>query len=166
MTTPSTVIGPRMGHDFAASTARAEGRSAQRIRALGRCYVRTALGITFLAAVADRFGWWGANGRTNVAWGDFGHFVHYTRMVNSFLPASLAPILAWAATAAEITLGLALLSGVCRRFAALGSGVLLLLFALAMAASFGIKSPLNYSVFSASAAAFLLFVSENEESRT
>ena len=39
---------------------------------------------------------------------------------------------------------------------ALASAGLLLIFALAMALSLGIKSPLDYSVFSASAAALLL----------
>jgi putative oxidoreductase len=39
---------------------------------------------------------------------------------------------------------------------ALGSAILLFLFGAAMAISFGIKSPLDYSVFSASAGALLL----------
>ncbi|HYL62654.1 MAG TPA: hypothetical protein VE077_08525 [Candidatus Methylomirabilis sp.] len=45
---------------------------------------------------------------------------------------------------------------------ALGSAILLLLFALAMAISFGIKSPLDYSVFGASSAAFLLFAIQQQ----
>jgi hypothetical protein len=39
---------------------------------------------------------------------------------------------------------------------ALASAILLGLFALAMTASLGVKPPLDYSVFSASAAALLL----------
>jgi len=39
---------------------------------------------------------------------------------------------------------------------ALGSALLLALFGIAMAISLGLKSPLDYSVFSASAAALLL----------
>jgi hypothetical protein len=39
---------------------------------------------------------------------------------------------------------------------ALGSAALLILFGTAMAISFGIKSPLDYSVFSASSAALLV----------
>ena len=39
---------------------------------------------------------------------------------------------------------------------ALASAVLLALFAVAMTISFGVKEPLDYSVFSASAAALLL----------
>ena len=58
---------------------------------------------------------------------------------------------------AELLLGIALIVGIRLRWAALASALLLLLFGLAMAISFGIKSPLDYSVFSASAAAGLLF---------
>jgi hypothetical protein len=41
-------------------------------------FLRIALGISFLSAVADRFGLWGAYGQPNVAWGDFSRFVAYT----------------------------------------------------------------------------------------
>ena len=40
-------------------------------RAAGFSSVRLALGLSFLSAVADRFGWWGAFGQLNVAWGNF-----------------------------------------------------------------------------------------------
>ena len=119
-------------------------------------FARLALGAAFLAAVGDRFGFWGAPGQPNVAWGDFGHFVEYTAQVNSFLPAALAPVLAWLATAAEVVLAIALVVGVWPRIIGAAAGALLLTFALAMTLSFGIKQPLNYSVYSASAAAFLL----------
>ena len=72
------------------------------------------------------------------------------------MPRWTIPFLAWAATAAELGLGLALVLGLWPRLVALGSAVLLALFGLAMALSLGIKSPLDYSVFSASAAALLL----------
>ena len=49
-------------------------------------FLRLALGISFLAAVADRFGLWGSFGQPNVAWGDFSHFVAYTRKLNWFTP--------------------------------------------------------------------------------
>jgi hypothetical protein len=45
------------------------------------------------------------------------------------------------------------------RWFTLGSGLLLLSFALTMTLALGIKAPLNYSVFSASAGA--LFVAES-----
>jgi putative oxidoreductase len=120
---------------------------------LGMLYARLALGAAFLSGIADRFGLY--SGR-NVGYGNFAGFVLYTAKVNSFMPASTIPFLAWAATAAEFFLGLALVLGLWVRWAALGSALLLLLFGTAMGVSFGIKSPLDYSVFSASAAAFLV----------
>jgi uncharacterized membrane protein YphA (DoxX/SURF4 family) len=64
--------------------------------------------------------------------------------------------MAWIATAAEIVLGLALIIGLFTRVVAFLSGILLLTFALTMMFSLGIKAPLDFSVFSASAGAFLL----------
>jgi putative oxidoreductase len=49
-----------------------------------------------------------------------------------------------------------LILGIWARFVALAAAGLLLLFGTAMAISFGLKSPLDYSVFSASAGALLL----------
>jgi uncharacterized membrane protein YphA (DoxX/SURF4 family) len=72
------------------------------------------------------------------------------------MPAATIPYLAWAATLAESTLGIALLAGIRLRWAALGSALLLTIFGAAMAVSLGPKSPLDYSVFSASAGALLL----------
>lgn len=83
-------------------------------------------------------------------------FEQYTAEVNAFMPRPTIPFLAWAATAAELGLGALLVLGVWRRPVALASAALLLIFGLAMALSLGIKSPLDYSVFSASAAALLL----------
>jgi uncharacterized membrane protein YphA (DoxX/SURF4 family) len=120
-------------------------------------YVRFALGAAFLSAVADRFGLWGKYG----GWGNFGNFIKYTAQVNSFMPASAIPFLAWAATAAETLLGIALIAGLWPRFVALGSSVLLAMFGIAMAISFGVKSPMDYSVFSASAGALLLALYES-----
>jgi len=115
-------------------------------------YARIALGAAFLSGIADRFGLWGKT----IGYGDFAHFVQYTAQVNSFMPAFTIPFLAWAATVAELVLGIALISGVWLRWVALASALLLVLFGTAMAISFGLKSPLDYSVFSASAAALLL----------
>jgi putative oxidoreductase len=115
-------------------------------------YARVALGAAFLSAVADRFGIWGKYG----GWGDFATFTKYTAQVNSFMPAFTIPFLAWAATIAELLLGAGLILGLWRRWVALGAAALLFLFGAAMAISFGIKSPLDYSVFSASAAALLV----------
>ena len=120
---------------------------------LAMLYLRLALGVGFLSGVADRFGLW--SGR-NVGYGDFRHFVLYTAKVNSFMPAFTIPFLAWTATIAEFSLGTALVLGIWLRWAAIGSASLLVLFGTAMAISFGLKSPLDYSVFSASAGAILL----------
>jgi len=119
----------------------------------GIMYARFALGAAFLSGIADRFGWY--TGR-NVGYGNFAGFVSYTAKVNSFMPAFSIPYLAWAATVAELSLGVLLILGLWPRWAALGSAVLLALFGIAMAISFGIKSPMDYSVFSASAGAVLL----------
>ena len=118
--------------------------------------LRWALAVTFLSAVADRFGIWGPPGAPGVSWGDWSQFVTYTAKVNSFLPAILAPTLAVIATAAELALGVALILGVFRRPVAWASVILLALFAGAMTVSFGIKAPLGYSVFGDLAAAFAL----------
>jgi putative oxidoreductase len=123
-------------------------------------YARIALGAAFLSGIASRFGLWG----TNVGYGNFANFVRYTAEVNSFMPAFTIPFLAWTATAAELVLGIVLIFGVRLRWAALGSALLLLLFGTAMAISFGIKSPLDYSVFSASAAALLLALNPSRSS--
>jgi putative oxidoreductase len=87
-------------------------------------------------------------------------------MVNSFMPARSIPVLAWLATIAETTFGISLILGIYKRAIALGSAILLLLFATAMAISFGIKAPLDYSVFSASAAAFLLFATQQQKAQS
>lgn len=120
----------------------------------GILYARIALGAAFLSAVADRFGLWGKNS----AWGNFANFEKYTAQVNSFMPSSIIPFLSWIATAAELSFGIALILGLWTRWAALGAAALLFLFATAMAISFGIKTPLDYSVYSASAAALLIFL--------
>jgi putative oxidoreductase len=124
---------------------------------LALLYARAALGIGFLSGVADRFGIW--RGR-NVGYGNFDGFLRYTAKVNSFMPASSIPFLGWAATAAELVLGVLLLLGLWPRWTGLASALLLILFGTAMAISFGAKSPLDYSVFSASAAAVLLALNQ------
>jgi uncharacterized membrane protein YphA (DoxX/SURF4 family) len=59
-----------------------------------------------------------------------------------------------------LVLGVALILGVWPRWVAVGSALLLALFGIAMTISFGLKEPLDYSVFSASAAAVLLALHE------
>jgi putative oxidoreductase len=127
---------------------------------LGILYVRIALGTAFLSPVADRFGLWGKH----ATWGNFANFTRYVAQVNSFMPAFTIPFLARTATAAEMALGILLILGIWPRWVALGGAILLFLFGAAMAISFGIKSPLDYSVFSASAGALLLSLFEARKS--
>lgn len=124
-------------------------------------FARIALAAAFLSGIASRFGWYGAK----VGYGNFANFMKYTAEVNSFMPAFTIPFLAWAATIAELSLGVLLLVGLWPRWTALGSAILLTLFGISMAISFGIKEPLDYSVFSACAAAFLLFAIESDPSQ-
>ena len=121
-----------------------------------RLFARFAIGTSFLSAVGDRFGLWGPYGAKHVSWGDFAHFVKYTSSVTSLFPSSLTVPLAWAATVAETLFGIFLIAGFKTRGTSVFSGLLLLSFAMGMAAGLGIKAPFDYSVFSAAAAAFLL----------
>ncbi len=115
-------------------------------------YARVAIGAAFLSAVAGRFGLW----RGHLDWSAFARFIDRTAELNAFMPAAAMPLLAWTATFVETTLGVALIAGIGVRWAAFGSAALLAWFATAMAFSAGLKSPLDYSVFSASAGALLL----------
>lgn len=116
-------------------------------------FIRLALAIAFLSAVADRFGMWSAE---NSAWGDWAGFVDYTSTLNPWWPSDWIPSLAGVATAAELLFGLMLLVGLKTKVIGLLSGFLLLLFALSMAFATGIKHALDYSVFSSAGAAFSL----------
>ena len=126
-------------------------------------FLRIALSASFLSAVADRFGMWGIPGAPSVAWGEWAAFVNYTAKLNWFLPAAIIPLLACIATLAEIGFAIALLIGWRLQWFALGSGLLLLSFALTMLISDGIKNPLDYSVFTAAGGALLLAVMSSKE---
>jgi putative oxidoreductase len=143
------------------SSVRSESSHAPDWDAWINCFARIALAAAFLSGIASRFGWWGKD----VGYGNFDNFMGYTAEVNSFMPASTVPFLAWSATAAELFLGVALILGIWRRWVAWGSALLLMLFGTAMAISFGIKNPLDYSVFSAAAAALLLAQAEKKSGR-
>lgn len=121
-------------------------------------YLRLALGAGFLSAVADRFGLWGRPGAPLVAWGNFQNFLHYTAVLNPWLPASWIPSVGWITTTCEAAFGIALILGYRTRLAAFATGLLTLAFALAMVSSLGVKAPLDYSVFAFSAGSFLLAV--------
>src|SRR5438445_13588166 len=117
------------------------------LAAVSSVFLRLALGISFLSAVADRFGFWGFYGQPNVAWGNYARYVAYTAKLNWFLPAATISALAIIATAAEILFGLLLVLGWKTRTIALLSGVLLTTFSLAIAIALGNQVPLGFSVF-------------------
>ncbi len=128
----------------------------ERAERFAMAFLRLMLGAAFLNGIASRFGLYGKN----VGYGNYANYVKYAGEVNSFLPATAVPFLANAATVAELSLGLLLVSGLWVRWAAYGSAVLLAMFGTAMAISFGIVSPLDYSVFSACAGALVVAVFE------
>ncbi len=95
--------------------------------------------LVFLSAVADRFGFWPAK---ISAWGNWENFLKSTQELNPFIPESFVPIFGIVATSAELIFGLCLLIGFKTQLFAKLSGVLLLLFALAITYAYGIKGGL------------------------
>ncbi len=130
--------------------------NSHRMSKYGFLYLRLALGTAFLSAVADRFGLWGAAGAPGVAWGDFVNFLSYTATLTPYLPHVLVAPVGWLVTLAEVALGLALIGGFHLKRTAMASGFLLLAFGVGMIVGDGVKAPLDASVFTASAAAFVL----------
>lgn len=129
-------------------------------------FLRFALAAGFLSAVADRFGFWGQSGSPHVAWGSFENFMNYTATLNWFIPVSLIPAVAWIATILEFILAIFLIVGFKIKETAFASGILLALFFLTMTISSSIKAPLDYSVFTSSAASFLLACFYNQKQKT
>ncbi|MAZ27666.1 MAG: DoxX family protein [Cytophagaceae bacterium] len=118
-----------------------------------KLFLRLAISIGFLSAVADRFGLW--NKDVSV-WGNLDNFLNYTQQINPWIPDSLISTIGIIATAAEIIFAFFLIIGFKTELFAKWSGFLLLLFALSMTFSTGIKGALDFSVFTASAGAFAL----------
>lgn len=112
--------------------------------------LRIALAVGFISAVSSRLNLWG---KYSSGWESF---LAYAEKVNSFAPKSFIPTIAVTTTIAETLLALLLLIGYKTRLAAIFSSILTLLFAFAMTYSFGIKDPLDYSVFVFSMSAFML----------
>ncbi len=117
-----------------------------------KIYLRLALATAYLSSVASRFGLWGAG----VGWGNFENFLKYTAKINPFLPISFIPSVGWTATIAETLFGVLLIIGFRIRETAFLSGIMLILFGIGMAIGLNFKEPLDYSVYTASAASFLL----------
>ncbi|MDY0990479.1 DoxX family protein [Flavobacterium sp. CFBP9031] len=112
--------------------------------------LRIAMAIGFLSAVSSRLS---LLGKQSSGWENF---LAYAEEVNSFLPKSFILSIAIISTFLETLFAVLLLIGYQTRKTALGASVLTFLFALAMTYSFGIKDPLDYSVFVFSMGAFLL----------
>ncbi len=127
-----------------------------------RVLLRTALAAAFISAVAARLGLWGANpGTLHEA---FTGFKEYVAELNPWLPPGAVAAVAVGVTLVEGALGLALLVGYRTRVTAFAAGVLLTVFALAMSAFTGLKSSLDYSVWSAAMGAFVLVSHERVSS--
>ena len=118
-----------------------------------KLFLRLAISAGFLSAVADRFGWWA---KEISVWGNWNSFLEYTQLINPWIPAALIPAVGIVASGAEIVFALFLIIGFKTELFAKFSGLLLLIFALSMTFSTGIKGAFDFSVFSASAAAFAL----------
>jgi uncharacterized membrane protein YphA (DoxX/SURF4 family) len=118
-----------------------------------KLFLRLSIAAGFLSAVADRLGWWGEK---NSVWGNWSNFLEYTKVINPWFPESFIPAIGFIATGAEILFAICLILGFKTELFAKLSGVLLLIFALSMTFSSGIKGAFDYSVFAASAGAFAL----------
>ncbi len=118
-----------------------------------KLFLRLGIGIGFLSAVADRFGLWPVE---ISVWGNWDSFLTYTELINPFIPQMLIPLMGVIATAAELIFGICLIVGFRTELVAKLSGYLMLIFALAITFSSGIKGAFDYSVFAASGGAFAL----------
>lgn len=118
-----------------------------------KLFLRFAIAFSFLSAVADRFGFWP---KAVSVWGNWDNFLSYTQLINPWFPENIIPILGVFATILEILLALFLIIGFKTESTAKASAFLLLIFALSMTLSTGIKGAFDYSVFTAAAASFAL----------
>jgi len=120
-----------------------------------KLFLRIGIGIGFLSAVADRLGLWPEE---ISAWGNWENFLSYTQLINPVIPEMLIPVVGVAVTGLEVIFGICLILGLKTELMAKLSGYLLLIFALTITFSTGIKGALDYSVFAASAGAFALSI--------
>ena len=117
-----------------------------------KLFLRFAIAAGFLSAVGDRFDLW----HYHLAWGNWDNFEKYVSELNPWAPQLLIPVLSLLSTVAEILFALCLLIGFRTSLFARLSGLLLLIFALSMTFTTGIKTAFDASVFAASAGAFSL----------
>lgn len=118
--------------------------------------LRGALGITFLTPVLDRLGLLGQPGVGNIEWGNWENFLNYTATLMPVFDRSVVGVLGAVATISELLIGICLIVGFKTKYAAVGASLITLTFILFMTLSVGIQKPINYGVFTASAAGLLL----------
>ena len=128
--------------------------TASRLTSYLTVFLRLALAASYLSSVTSRFGLWGED----VGWGNYANFLDYTAKVNPFLPSSAIPAIGRTVDVAEISFAVLLVLGVRIRETAFLSGVMLFLFAFGMNLGIGVISTLDHSVYTASAASFLLAI--------
>jgi len=119
-------------------------------------FLRGALALSFAVSLADRFGAFGKYGAKGVSWGNWSVFLAFSAKLTFWMPAVLRPAAAWISTIAELVLGLGLLVPAWTSRAAAASGILLALYAGSLAGAYGWAAPFDYSVWTASGAAFFL----------
>ena len=115
--------------------------------------LRLSLALGFLSAVADRLGLWSEEVSV---WGTWENFLDYTSVLSPWAPEEIIPELGFTVSVLEVVFAVFLLIGFKTSLFARLSGCLLLIFALSMTFSTGIKGAFDYSVFTATAAAFAL----------
>ena len=92
-----------------------------------KLFLRFAIAIGFLSAVADRLGLWS---KEVSVWGNWDNFLSYTQLINPWVPNSLIPSLGLVATILEIIFAIFLIIGFKTELFAKLSGILLLVFGL------------------------------------
>jgi uncharacterized membrane protein YphA (DoxX/SURF4 family) len=118
--------------------------------------LRCALGITFLTPVCDRLGILGKPGTGNIEWGNWENFISYTATLMPVFNRPLVNIMGGIATVTELLIGIFLIVGLKTRYAAVGASLITFTFIVFMTLSVGVQKPINYGVFTASAAGLLL----------
>jgi hypothetical protein len=105
-----------------------------------------ALGLDFLAAVADRFGLLGGPGSPGVWWGIWAAFVSNVTAMLHGVGGWVAAALAVGATAAEVVLGIALLTGWQRRWVGKAAAGLLGAYLVLMWTSVGVAEVARFAL--------------------
>ena len=130
------------------------------LRQIAKLFLRLTVAASMLSSVADRFGIWA---KELCMWGDMDKFVAYTQSLIPYIPADVVPVLAWTATVLEVLFSLCLLVGLKLKWTASLTGLMILVFAIAMALyfmSFGSPSP-NPSMMVRATGAFFSFAMMN-----